>query len=115
MNENDQEDRRKRQHTNQNTSASTQQQQQKKMSYIQMARLGYQELVNAIIRPPRADYKVCRFYGVLTCDPIRLPNGTVVRKSNVLTLLNLFWHGIILDGSVGPSCLYFLWKTVHQN
>jgi hypothetical protein len=31
---------------------------QKKLSYIQMARLGYQELVNAIIRPPRADYKV---------------------------------------------------------
>jgi hypothetical protein len=29
------------------------------MSYIQMAKLGYQELVNAIIRPPRADYKVC--------------------------------------------------------
>jgi hypothetical protein len=33
-------------------------QQQQKLSYIQMARLGYQELVNAIIRPPRADYKV---------------------------------------------------------
>jgi hypothetical protein len=32
--------------------------QQKKLSYFQMARLGYQELVNAIIRPPRADYKV---------------------------------------------------------
>jgi len=30
---------------------------QKKMGYFQMARLGYQELVNAIIRPPRADYK----------------------------------------------------------
>jgi hypothetical protein len=88
-NENDQEDRRKRQQTNQNMSA----QQQKKMSYVQMARLGYQELVNAIIRPPRADYKVCRLYAVLTCDHIRLPNGTI-RKSNLLTLLNLFWHGI---------------------
>ena len=32
---------------------------QKKMGYFQMAKLGYQELVNAIIRPPRADYKVC--------------------------------------------------------
>ena len=52
---NGQEERRKRQHTEQNMSA----QQQKKLSYIQMARLGYQELVNAIIRPPRADYKVC--------------------------------------------------------
>lgn len=30
----------------------------KKLSYLQMAKLGYQELVNAIIRPPRADYKV---------------------------------------------------------
>ena len=60
MNEND-DDRRKRQHTagnqkDQNLSAA---QQQKKLSYYQMARLGYQELVNAIIRPPRADYKVC--------------------------------------------------------
>lgn len=39
-----------------------QQQQQendpKKMGYIQMAKMGYQELVNAIIRPPRAEYKV---------------------------------------------------------
>jgi hypothetical protein len=30
----------------------------KKMSYLQMAKVGYQELVNAIIRPPRCDYKV---------------------------------------------------------
>lgn len=32
----------------------------KKLSYVQMARLGYQELINAIIRPPRADYKVSK-------------------------------------------------------
>jgi len=31
----------------------------RKMGYYQMAKMGYQELVNAIIRPPRADYKVC--------------------------------------------------------
>ena len=37
---------------------STPKQEQKKPSYIQMAKMGYQELVNAIIRPPRADYKV---------------------------------------------------------
>lgn len=47
------EHRGKRQHV-----VSQQQQREKKMSYIQMAKLGYQELVNAIIRPPRADYKV---------------------------------------------------------
>jgi pimeloyl-ACP methyl ester carboxylesterase len=29
----------------------------KKMGYIAMAKMGYQELVNAIIRPPRAEYK----------------------------------------------------------
>jgi len=52
-NASDSEERRKRQHTEAMTA-----QQQKKLSYIQMARLGYQELVNAIIRPPRADYKV---------------------------------------------------------
>jgi hypothetical protein len=59
----DQEERRKRQHKDQEMSAA----EQKKLSYFQMARLGYQELVNAIIRPPRADYKVSllqlyRFY-----------------------------------------------------
>jgi hypothetical protein len=51
----DQEERRKRQHKEHEMSAA---EQQKKLSYFQMARLGYQELVNAIIRPPRADYKV---------------------------------------------------------
>lgn len=62
----DQEERRKRQHhTNNGRSAAAANEQemsaaeqQKKLSYFQMARLGYQELVNAIIRPPRADYKV---------------------------------------------------------
>ena len=63
-----QEERRKRQHTanaSSSSSLSSQQEQemnaaaqQKKLSYFQMAKLGYQELVNAIIRPPRADYKV---------------------------------------------------------
>jgi hypothetical protein len=45
----------------------------KKMGYIQMAKMGYQELVNAIIRPPRAEYKVssekflnkCSYYSFL--------------------------------------------------
>ena len=36
--------------------------QERKLSYLQMARIGYQELVNAIIRPPRADYKVRRIH-----------------------------------------------------
>jgi len=44
-------ERRKRQHLSES-------QAKQKLSYIQMAKLGYQELVNAIIRPPRADYKV---------------------------------------------------------
>jgi hypothetical protein len=34
---------------------------QKKLSYVEMARMGYQELVNAIIRPPRAQYKACNY------------------------------------------------------
>jgi len=51
----EQEERRKRQHKDQEMSAA---EHQKKLSYFQMARLGYQELVNAIIRPPRADYKM---------------------------------------------------------
>ena len=31
---------------------------ERKLSYMQMARIGYQELVNAIVRPPRAEYKM---------------------------------------------------------
>eukprot|EP00980_Cylindrotheca_fusiformis_P009139 scaffold1992_cov113-Cylindrotheca_fusiformis.AAC.4 len=48
-------ERRKRPHMNQNSNTK---EQQRKMSYFQMARMGYQELVNAIIRPPRAEYKM---------------------------------------------------------
>lgn len=73
MNENDDDDRRKRQHKEESLSA----QQQKKLSYFQMARLGYQELVNAIIRPPRAEYKVCSLIVCLffsfAAQPIWLP------------------------------------------
>ena len=57
----DEEERRKRQHTNGQQQQQLTAQQQKKLSYFQMAKMGYQELVNAIIRPPRADYKVSFF------------------------------------------------------
>jgi hypothetical protein len=52
-----QEPENKRLHSTAEQTAAAQQN-PKKMSYIQMAKLGYQELINAIIRPPRADYKV---------------------------------------------------------
>lgn len=59
-----QEERRKRQNGS-SASLDTEQEEemseQKKLSYFQMAKMGYQELVNAIIRPPRADYKVCDY------------------------------------------------------
>lgn len=60
----DQEERRKRQHKEQQQLQQDLSAEQKKLSYFQMARLGYQELVNAIIRPPRADYKVSESFGV---------------------------------------------------
>jgi len=53
-----QDHRSKKTHTQQQQQAqSAAEKQKQKLSYYQMARLGYQELVNAIIRPPRADYK----------------------------------------------------------
>ncbi|CAB9503983.1 Family with sequence similarity 108, member [Seminavis robusta] len=58
LSDNGQEDRRKRQHMNPTPQQQQAQQANKKLSYVQMAKLGYQELVNAIIRPPRADYKM---------------------------------------------------------
>lgn len=36
----------------------TEAERQAKLTYFQMAKMGYQELVNAFIRPPRAEYKV---------------------------------------------------------
>ena len=74
-------ERRKRQHTSgsNNTGDSAaeataeEQEQQKKLSYYQMAKLGYQELVNAIIRPPRADYKVRFVLMLLSFSPIPFP------------------------------------------
>jgi hypothetical protein len=50
-----------------------QQQREKKLSYIQMAKMGYQELINAIIRPPRADYKVRCSYLPMSdgCEMVR--------------------------------------------
>ena len=87
MSDNDTEEPRKKQHMNEGGGAAggnRQQQrqeeltaaQQKKLSYFQMARLGYQELVNAIIRPPRADYKVCH-------NP-RCPSYTMAKLHEVL-------------------------------
>jgi pimeloyl-ACP methyl ester carboxylesterase len=44
-------------HRGKRVHATTEEERQQKLSYVQMAKLGYQELVNAIIRPPRAEYK----------------------------------------------------------
>jgi hypothetical protein len=54
------ESRKQQRQNSQTSNNSTDSQNMKKMSYIQMAKLGYQELVNAIIRPPRCDYRVSR-------------------------------------------------------
>ena len=43
---------------NRRSSKNKMTEEERKLSYMQMARIGYQELVNAIIRPPRAEYKV---------------------------------------------------------
>ena len=41
-----------------NNRQETDAERQAKLTYFQMAKMGYQELVNAFIRPPRAEYKV---------------------------------------------------------
>jgi len=43
---------------NRRSSKNKMTEEERKLSYMQMARIGYQELVNAIIRPPRAEYKM---------------------------------------------------------
>jgi hypothetical protein len=86
----------KRQHMNGNNNP-------KKMSYVQMAKLGYQELVNAIIRPPRADYKV----RVHSCS-------LFLRVYFILTVLE--WNGMdVLDGSIGSTGFQFLCETIHAH
>ena len=100
----DQEERRKRQHKEQQEMSAAEQ--QKKLSYFQMARLGYQELVNAIIRPPRADYKV------------RLSSGFAVSNCNEKHIdepvSNVVFFSLV-DGSAGTSRLYLLWQAIHSH
>ena len=47
-----------RQSANRTKSSSHSGSKHSKLSYLQLAKLGYQELVHAIIRPPRSDYEV---------------------------------------------------------
>ena len=64
----------------------------KKLSMLEMARLGYQELVNAIIRPPRAEYKVSFEKDWLSFEKDWLGNETMMifqRVSLSLALLIL--------------------------
>lgn len=61
---NAEEERRKRQHLSDSQTSNHGDEHPKRLSYIQMAKMGYQELVNAIIRPSRADYKV-RIYSCM--------------------------------------------------
>jgi hypothetical protein len=80
---------------------------QKKLSYIQMAKMGYQELVNAIIRPPRADYKV-RSSGSLI--------ATFEEASFYAdTLIAFVLLCVISDGSTWPTGLQLLWQAFHSN
>ncbi len=74
-------------------------QEQKKPSYIQMAKMGYQELVNAIIRPPRADYKVRVVYLIQ-----RISCNARVHSSFLVS-----------GRSIGTSCLFVLRETIHTN
>lgn len=74
-------------------------QEQKKPSYIQMAKMGYQELVNAIIRPPRADYKVRVVY--------LLQRFSCNEKVHISFLVS--------GRSIGTSCLLVLRKTIHTD
>jgi hypothetical protein len=75
------------------TAAQLQQQQAqnvaKKLSYLQLARLGYQELVNAIIRPPRADYKVCLGLYCFFAPPYTLQMKVLCYIALILFLLNV--------------------------
>jgi hypothetical protein len=85
----------------------------KKLSYIQMAKLGYQELVNAIVRPPRADYKVCMcmsiynlFFFCLCCGDFPLQTANqysffqIHPYYNIITML---CTNQITGGSTWPS------------
>lgn len=97
-------DRRRRQSSNQNASTK---EDQRKLSYFQMARLGYQELVNAIIRPPRADYKVSRGANEVKLSPLKLQSALTTPNTKPLMAKP--------DGSSGASCIHLLWEEVHKN
>jgi len=102
---------------------------QKKMGYFQMARLGYQELVNAIIRPPRADYKVSSIdYRINHCFSF---TGIVLSLSHGYGTI-LYWytlptmtfmagtHTYLIDNYIQNQCINTLqtytiiYKTLTQ-
>lgn len=107
-------ERRKRQHTEQQQAMTAQQ--QKKLSYIQMAKLGYQELVNAIIRPPRADYKVCTHIREGVPGLVMITRDwKVPRRILTLSFVVMSRFLVHVDGGIGASCLYVLWKTIYPD
>lgn len=71
-------------------------QSQKKMSYVQMVKMGYQELVNAIIRPPRCDYRVSRNRVCKTLYPL------------CTWKLSFCFLPEFEDGSIGSARIQFL-------
>ena len=99
---------RKPEQQRQNSSSSTGSNESlKKMSYIQMAKLGYQELVNAIIRPPRCDYRVSRCHSstIVLYAVHKFESGEqILINQHIILLLTPK-----LDGSVRAPRFQFLW------
>jgi hypothetical protein len=102
------------------------QQDPKKMSYIQMARMGYQELINAIIRPPRADYKVCclLLLPVACCwflakrkaaCSLQFSCTTINCCCILTTTISLSTTTTTTGRNIGPSRLFLLWQTLYED
>jgi hypothetical protein len=88
----------------------------KKMGYVAMAKMGYQELVNAIIRPPRAEYKVRSLIEIIP---------PVLTKHTLLFFVAFYSHKIIdsfislyvqfVGGNAWTASISILWKALYTN
>jgi hypothetical protein len=95
--------------------ATSEAERQQKLSYFQMARQGYQELVNAIIRPPRADYKV-GYASVMNKWQWSLHNTFLAINPLCSRTLFIITPSLIHAGGVpGTSGLFVLWKALYAN
>lgn len=78
------------------------------LSYWQMIKLGYQELVNAIIRPPRCEYEVLQLgpHSFIFCGKAFVRRDFTLRNSRGLAFVCSLWEPVQRPNPILPCVIY---------